>query len=357
MKTFTKTFLIVSFALILPDFSYAQNTNSEEQADPKPTLEEVVSYNMPDQTDVRFINISAENDLFASGKDQYYTNGFRASYFDAGLDLPNWAKKLGELYPGFKLNETTSLSLSFGQNLYTPRDITIAAEQPNDRPWAAWLYGSAGMVSITENHVEELEVTIGMVGPAALGRQTQKFVHKYTDSPEPMGWDHQLDNELGVNFSWGRRWPDTWGTPLTDSLYISAMPSVEISLGNVYTHAQSGILFRISPTTERLSDLPLRVRPSLPGTGYYQKPAGGFSWSLFGGVNGRLVGRNIFLDGNTFEDSPSVDKKNFVYDASLGADMTYGQTRVSYTVVRRSKEFDTQDKASVFGAISVSRRF
>jgi lipid A 3-O-deacylase len=103
--------------------------------------------------------------------------------------------------------------------------------------------------------------------------------------------------------------------------------------------------------------MPLRVRPSMPGTGYFPKPEHGFSWSLFGGINGRAVGRNIFLDGNTFENSPSVDKKPFVYDINAGVDFTYGQTRLSYTLVHRSKEFDTQDETSIFGAVSISRRF
>ena len=250
------------------------------------------------------------------------------------------------------------MTFSIGQNLYTPSDIKIATEQKNDRPWAAWLYGSTGLVTITDNHVDEIEMALGVVGPAALGEQTQKYVHdKISNSPEPKGWEHQLDNEIGLNLSWQRRWPEYKTCNMSNNLWLQASPQIGLSLGNIYTHAEAGLNLRISPKTERFSDMPLRVRPSMPGTGYFPKPEHGFSWSLFGGINGRAVGRNIFLDGNTFENSPSVDKKPFVYDINAGVDFTYGQTRLSYTLVHRSKEFDTQDETSIFGAVSISRRF
>lgn len=356
MKAYRNALLFLTI-LILSDSARAQNSESETAGN-LPTFEERVTNHISQGTDIRFLTMAIENDLFASNSDQYYTNGFRLSYFDAGTDLPEWARRLGELYPGFALNETTSVLFSVGQNLYTPTDIRISTPQPNDRPWAAWLYGSAAMISVTNNHVEELEVSLGMVGPAALGEEVQSLVHKYTNSPDPKGWDHQLKNEPGINLSWGRRWPETFGYRPADDLWFSASPTVEINLGNIYAHAEAGLLFRLSPASERISDLPLRVRPALPGTGYFPKPLrNDFSWSVFGGINGRIVGRNIFLDGNSFQNSASVDKKRFVYDVNAGVDFTYGQTRVSYTVVRRSKEFDGQENTSVFGAISLSRRF
>lgn len=333
--------------MIISDSSYGQNE----------TLENQITSNINSQVDPSFITLAIENDLFASDKDQNYTSGFRLSWFEAGAKPPTWIGNVGELYPGFDINDTTSITFSFGQNLYTPEDITNPSQQNNDRPWAAWLYLSTGLTTVTKNHVDEIEMALGVVGPYALGEQTQKFIHKHVSNSDiPQGWNNQLNNELGLNFSWQRRWPEymTWST---DDHWFRLSPNVGLSLGNVYTHAETGLNFRFSPKTERFSDMPLRVRPSMPGTGYFPKPENGWSWSLFGGVDTRIVGRNIFLDGNTFENSHSVDKKPFVYDLNAGVDFTYGQTRLSYTLVRRSKEFDNQDDASIFGAISVSRRF
>ena len=359
-------------ACIVPHLASAQNKENDETPTLEEkvtdavldteieTLQETVITGIPQQTDNKFITFAIENDLFASGEDRDYTNGFRLSYFEAGAELPNWAENLGEVYPGFEINDTTSLTFSIGQNLYTPNDISVAANQPNDRPWAAWLYGSAGMVSVTDDNVDELEIALGVVGPAALGEETQKIVHDTIGAESPEGWDNQIQNELGLVLSWSRRWPEYFGTPIGQDLWFSAAPQIGVSLGNIYTHAEIGANFRLSPASERLSDLPLRVRPAMPGTGYFPKPSNDWSWSLFGGVNGRAVGRNIFLDGNTFRDDKlqsNIDKKNFVYDMNVGVDFTYGQTRVSYTAVRRSREFDGQDDTSVFGAVSISRRF
>lgn len=346
MKTL-KIILILFFTISLTDSPRAQ----------EPSLEDMVISGISKETDPSFITLAVENDLFASGTDEYYTSGFRLSWFEAGAVPPSWIGDIGELYPGFRVNDTTSVTFSLGQNLYTPRNIEIASPQNNDRPWAAWLYLSSGLTTITNDHIDELEMSLGVVGPLALGEETQKFIHEnISDSPIPRGWDNQLDNELGLNLSWQRRWPEyaSWSF---DDYWMTLAPQVGISLGNIYTHAEGGLNFRLSPKTERFSDMPLRVRPAMPGTGYFPKPSGGFSWSLFGGVNGRAIGRNIFLDGNTFENSPSVDKKYFVYDMNAGVDVIYGQTRLSYTLVRRSKEFEGQNDASVFGAISVSRRF
>ena len=67
--------------------------------------------------------------------------------------------------------------------------------------------------------------------------------------------------------------------------------------------------------------------------------------------------RNIFLDGNSFKNSPSVDKKPLVHDANAGISLTFGKTQLAYTLNWRSKEFDGQDEESLFGALSIARRF
>ena len=69
------------------------------------------------------------------------------------------------------------------------------------------------------------------------------------------------------------------------------------------------------------------------------------------------MGRNIFLDGNTFEDSPSVDKRFFVGDANAGIAFTLGHYRLAYTINVRSKEFHNQEDEAVFGSLTLTRRF
>jgi lipid A 3-O-deacylase len=69
-------------------------------------------------------------------------------------------------------------------------------------------------------------------------------------------------------------------------------------------------------------------------------------------VGARLVGRDLFLDSNTFRDSCSADSEPLVADASLGLTMDLGRAVVSYTHVFRSPDFEAQSGWTQFGSLS-----
>jgi hypothetical protein len=83
----------------------------------------------------------------------------------------------------------------------------------------------------------------------------------------------------------------------------------------------------------------------LSGTDYFN-PEGldeGQSYYFFVGTPGRVVGRNIFLDGNSFRTSPSVSKKNLVGDAQAGFSvLLWKSLRLDISVALRSEEFHGQ---------------
>lgn len=304
-----------------------------------------------------YLSFSYENDLIAGGGDKFYTSGLRATWFNVGTPVPVFMDELADLIPTFDINETTSTFFNFGQNLYSPEDIRNATAQNDDRPWAGFLYGSVGLATITGDHIDELEATLGIVGPEALGEQTQKFIHSHiTSSPTPEGWANQLDFEPGIILSWQRRWPRAFMHEMGDFAF-RAEPNVNISLGNIYTYAGTGVIFSFAPYQGRFQDTPPRVRPAIPGSGFFETPGRGWNWQIFAGLDGRAVARNIFLDGNTFGDSPSVDKKNFVGDASAGIAFTLGDYRLSYTYTLRSEEFEGIPNDSSFGSLTLTARF
>ncbi len=308
----------------------------------------------------RYLSISVENDNFGGGTDRFYTSGVRATWFDTDINVPPMIDVMADKIPTFELNESTSTFYTIGQNLYTPEDITIKAQPEDGRPWAAFLYGSVGMATVTHNkdvpdHIDELEFTFGLVGPEALGEQTQKFVHKYiTDSPVPQGWDNQLDFEPGIILSWQRRIPHALSYNFKHA-NLRLEPSMSISLGNIRTNIGAGATVVLG--SSRFIDTPPRVRPAIPGTGVFTNDDNRFNWQVFAGTNGRIVARDIFLDGNTFSSSHSVDKEYFVADISSGVSFMYDDYRLSYTINARSKEFKTQDENSVFGSITLTKRF
>lgn len=303
-------------------------------------------------------SFSLENDYFA-GHDDGYTNGARFAWLSPEGAVPGWVEDtLGQL-PFFAANGQRRYSLAFGQSMYAPEDLTRKDLIVNDRPYAGWLYGSVGLVADTGRRLDNLQLSLGVVGPSALAAQTQDAVHHIVETRDPQGWDNQLRDEPGVVLTYERKWRRMMELRFWDldeaGLAVDVTPSLGASLGNVQTYAAAGATVRLG------FDLPAdygppRIRPSLPGSDFFvpTQTLGGY---LFAGVEGRAVARDIFLDGNTFRDSHSVEKKHYVGDIQFGLALTYGETRVAYTHIFRSKEFDRQARADEFGAVTVSYRF
>jgi lipid A 3-O-deacylase len=323
----------------------------------EPTVEQSVPDRILDTPEKRIITLVIENDSIGGGTDENYTSGVRINFTNVGAKFPDIAHKIDRLIPTFEINKTSSLYYSLGQSIFAPKDITQAAFNPDDRPWAGFLYGSLGMATLTDNHTDEVEATLGVVGPAALGEQAQKFVHKHlTDSPNPEGWSHQLKNEPGLMLAWQRAWPGIMNGRIANN-YWALKPYVGATVGNIRTYGDVGFSIRLSPYESKWQDMPVRVRPAMPGTGIYEIPRNKWSWALFSGLEARAVARDIFLDGNTFADSHSVEKKDLVADATAGLALTYNNTRISYTLVYRTKEFHLQEDPQIFGALSLGVRF
>lgn len=300
------------------------------------------------------LSFTFENDVF-TGRDDGYTNGVRASWTTAADNVPLLLRPIANAIPSFPHEGTKRVSYAIGQSMFTPNDIEAYSLQPDDRPYAGWLYGSVGLISDTGSQYDTLELTLGVVGPASMGKQTQRFIHEYvTDSPEPHGWYHQLDNEPGIVLSYDRKWRSYYQFSAFGH-GVDFTPHAGASLGNVLTDAKLGATVRIGRNLP--SDYgPPRIRPSVSGSDFFI-PTKGFSWYLFAGTEGRYVARNIFLDGNTFSDSHSVDKEHWVGDIQMGLAMTYNDWRVAYTHIMRTREYETQEEAETFGAFTISHQF
>ncbi len=303
----------------------------------------------PDST----ISISVENDFFAN-EDNGYTNGVRLAWVSSESRVPGWLENAANSLPFFASEGRKRYGFALGQNIFTPNDILRKNPDPNDRPYAGWTYGSVGIVSDTGYRMDNLQLTLGIVGPSAQGEASQDFVHHIIDDRDPQGWDRQLKDEPGFILTYERTWRGLYEfSPFGYGMDIT--PHLGGSVGNVHTYASAGTTVRIGKDLP--SDYgPPRVRPSLPGSDFFT-PTQELGWYLFAGAEGRAVARNIFLDGNTFRDSASVDKKNFVGDLQAGAAITWRQTRLAYTHVFRTPEFRERNDTESFGAITLSTRF
>ena len=63
------------------------------------------------------------------------------------------------------------------------------------------------------------------------------------------------------------------------------------------------------------------------------------------GVSGRAIARDIFLDGNTYRDSQSIDRNYLVADFHVGLHCELSWARLSVLRVLRTPEFDSPSMA------------
>ncbi len=305
-----------------------------------------------EEDDKGIFNVVIENDLFA-GSDSDYTNGIRFAWMSSEENMPLLARQIANILP-LAGDGNKRISIAAGQSMFAPEDLSRRDLVVGDQPYAGWLYGSVGMVSDTGKTLDNVMLTLGVVGPLSLAEPSQKFVHHVVGSPQPNGWDNQLKNEPGIVLTYERKWRSIYEiSPF--GLSADVTPHAGMNLGNINTDAAVGATFRLG------YDLPAdygppRIRPSLPGSDFFV-PTEDLGAYLFTTIGERAVARNIFLDGNTFRDGPSVDKKNFVTSLQVGAAVTYFDTRISYTQVFMTKEYNTQKHPSVFGALTLSQRF
>lgn len=291
-----------------------------------------------------------ENDYFGS-TDRNYTNGVRFGYLSAKGRGKNFARRFMRASP----EDETRIGVALGQSIFTPQDTEAFEPLPDQHPYAGWLYGEYSvLVERGDDNLDMLTISAGVVGPAALGEEVQNSFHRLFDDDRINGWDNQLRNEPGLILSYDRRWRPLFRQS-RPGIGIDAAPNVGVSVGNVLTQGKAGLTLRLGRNLQGNYGPP-RIRPSLAGGGYY-RGVDTASWYLFAGAEGRAVARNIFLDGNTWRDSLSVEKRHFVADFQAGIVIQVKSFQIAYTYVWRTKEFVNQGARHEFGALSLSAKF
>jgi len=308
------------------------------------------------------LSFVGENDSLSSGADRNYTSGVKLAYVSPSAGVPEWLHGAGGFTRALSGAEPSFWGMAIGQSIFTPENIAANPAPPTEHPYAGWLYVQLMVAAeedtpagIAPGYLDTYELEFGVVGPMAGGEEAQRGIHQILDAPDPQGWDSQLENEFAFAVSFERRWRALriYSDLVPGGIEADLTPNAGVTLGTLRTEARAGLTARIGYNID--SDYgPPRVRPSLSGVEHF---GGGFSWSIFAGIQGRAVARNLFLDGNTFVDSPSVERNPLVGEAQLGASVSAGDWRLAYTYVMRTEEFETQTAKQDFGALALSWRF
>ena len=305
-----------------------------------------------------------ENDSLYFNSDKHYTQGLRAANLFPDLKPDSaWNGPFdffGNVPTVFQPGTAEApmqrrYSVFLGQSLFTPKNLQQKPPDPKDRPYGGWLYvGTSLLQDNNQRSLENLELDLGVVGPAALGKQTQNDFHQLIGVKQAQGWSSQIQYEPGIMVSYER----AWRLPLignTDG--IDVVPQAGGTAGNIFTYGDIGGMIRFGQNLH--ADYgPIRIRPSLSGTDYFDRDHldGKLGWYFFAGAQGRVVGRNIFLDGNSFRsNTPSVPRKTFVADLQAGFSLFWSSAfRVDFSVVRRTEEFAGQHTPDEIGTAALA---
>jgi hypothetical protein len=316
--------------------------------------------------DFRTFSLHIENDVFA-GDDDQYTNGLKLTWSRYGLsELPEDAWAHSWLYPvvkklGFTHPESEkALTLSVGQNIYTPRDIGEFELIRDDRPYAGITYVEIGFHRKFENQMHTFGLCAGIVGPHSYAEQLQTYGHQLLNSDDANGWDHQLEDEpvICMIYDYKRK---LFASGINDGFGGDIIVNAGGGLGTVKTYGNTGVSMRYGwNVSNDCGNFPIQ-----PATCFNaelkQSPCGlnknRLGAHLFASASGQVVLRDIFLDGNTFRDSHSVDKKPFVGIFMGGIGFVYGPMKTVLAYVFRTKSFETQEDPEVFGSVNISFRY
>jgi hypothetical protein len=290
------------------------------------------------------LSINWENDA-TRDSDRHYTQGGRVLYLSSDDAAPEWMRSFSKWIPtwGFK-EEGLKFGVELGQEIYTPEDLDATEVVKDDQPYAGWLYASAilqrrGPAAGGLPVIETLRLDIGVVGPASLAENAQKIWH----SRDPKGWHNQLGNEPGLNLRYDRSYLFRWEK--WEKWQIDGVPSLDGALGNVDIHIGTTAMLRAGYNIPNRFEVP---------RGRTRK---GFSVYAFGTAGGRLIARNLFLDGNTWKSSHSVEKDPLVGNFSAGVTLVLGLVELSASNHFLTREFVTQKNSDSYGSATVTFKF
>jgi lipid A 3-O-deacylase len=174
--------------------------------------------------------IQSDNDSYlANHSDRYYTDGL-FFYFRHALPVKTDSSSLQNKILGFEL----------GQKIFNPQSGVIPSAIYVDRPFAGYLYAGSTLNLLYKNESNiKLSAQLGVVGPASLGENAQKFVHNAFGFYQIVGWQYQIKNDFELNL----------GMEYNKLLARGSMADVSLAtyanLGTGFTGAGAGPLLRI----------------------------------------------------------------------------------------------------------------
>lgn len=259
------------------------------------------------------VSLIAENDIFApANNDRGFTHGS---------------------YIGYELN---GISYFLSQNIYTPEDISDPTPPANQRPYAGLLLIGGTKYNRIESVIVSRTFAMGVLGPNSMSEESQKTIHEWIGSQEPMGWDNQLPNEFVVQtrFEVGREF--------SPYKYLHLYPYVKTSLGSVVIDGGAGGRIYLGSGKQTVDE---RI---------VVENERGWYGNLFVGAEIKGVAFNATIEGNAFTETDlGVGKESAVAEGIAGLEFGKDYYSLGYSLVLRTNEYKDQPNTTHFGVVRI----
>ena len=277
-----------------------------------------------------WVGITVDNDIFV-GSDDGYTNGLYVSLASIAetpkAKTPNLLiKPFTFLLSDRKVNWSSN-AYTFGQTMATPEDITLEVPEQNDLPYTGILFFTTTHLRTDNKFSDDIFLTLGLVGPLSFAAESQEFVHRVIGSDIPQGWDTQLDDELVFRLGRGRTYRIL--SKFNDRMDVLFRASA--SVGTLISDVELSGMLRFGQNIRNSY-----ASASLISNRTLNPIAIDHSWYFYIGIGSEYVFNSIFLDGNTFVDSPSIDYEPLTF--AIRAGVSYGWEKTSLTLAIEDRD-------------------
>lgn len=298
------------------------------------------------------LHVRADNDAFAfwiypwDRADAEYTSGVRAT-----LELPTRgvARLLHREVADCAAATTDTLpcarlALALTHDIYTPtQQFQDSFLSKTERAYAGWARASVASRVVSPRDLDEREVTVGLLGQGALGRELQQFFHDRAPryNRPRYGWGTQMRNAptLDLAMRRARVIARTGGRGLTADL----TPQGHASLGLGRTAATAALTARVGRTL---------TAPWLVGA---TPGAPGWEWHLYATGRATVVAHDVTLDGALGRDDPrAVGHLPFVSGHELGLVVRIRHFTAGYRASVQTREYRDGPVSTEIGVLETA---
>lgn len=291
-------------------------------------IDNMASFRMMDAN--KYIRLHYENDYFTA-TDYYYTQGINIEMIDPSFNKFPLAKVLIAPKTG-----TNQFGISIEHNGYTPTSIESDEILYGDRPFAAALMLKT--FAMTSDSNRQLRITsslsLGVIGPAAGGKEMQQSIHRWIQGTEPHGWQYQIQNDFVINYEAGI---EKNLLQVKKNFLMNGFANAHV--GSLNTKFSSGLVLMVGRLNSSITSIFSKEK-----TGPSKKAR--LSFHIYAQPMVDAVVYNASLQGGLFnQESPytisSAEIERITFQGNYGAVFYYRSVYLEYFKTIISKEFET----------------